>query len=236
MPRRTLSVVIPAYNEEQRLPGTVRAIQAYLDARGYDGEIVAVDDGSLDRTGERLEALRPDCPALRLIRFPVNHGKGFAVRCGMLAATRDAVLFTDADLSTPISEIERFWPAFDEGAAVVIASRPLAASSGLLHQTWRRRVMGRVFNGALSLMGVRGFRDTQCGFKLFRREVVGPLFEPLLTLGFAFDVEILLRARRKGHRVVELPVRWTEVGGSRVDPLRDSARMLRDVWRLRGRL
>src|SRR6185295_8357710 len=150
-----------------------------------------------------------------------------------LAASREVVLFTDADLSTPIEDVDRLWPSLDAGCDVVIASRHLPGSRELVRQSWRRRVMGRIFNGLLWLLGVRGFHDTQCGFKLFRRDAARRLFEPLQTIGFAFDVEILLQARKLGLRIEEVPVRWTEGTGSHVRPVRDSLKMAREVLRMR---
>ena len=230
---RRLSVVIPAFHEEGRLGPTVRAVQRFLDGLRYAGEILVVDDGSADGTLREARALAPECPSLRILTFPINHGKGFAVREGVRAATEDVVLFTDADLSTPIEDVERLWPSLDAGFAVVIASRHLPGSRDLVRQSWKRRAMGRIFNVLLSLLGVRGIRDTQCGFKLFRRDAARLLFDPLRTIGFAFDVEILLRARRLGLRVAEVPVRWTEGPGSHVRPVWDAAQMLRDVLRMR---
>jgi dolichyl-phosphate beta-glucosyltransferase len=225
--------VIPAFREEGRVGSTVRAVQRFLDGRRYAGEIIVVDDGSPDGTLREARALAPACPDLRVLTFRDNHGKGFAVRQGMLAATQEAVLFTDADLSTPIEDVDRLWPSLDAGCPVVFASRHLPGSRGLVRQSWKRRTMGRVFNAILSLLGVRGIRDTQCGFKLFRRETAWRLFEPMRTLGFAFDVEILLRAQRLGIRIGEVPVRWTEGVRSHVRPVRDAARMVRDILRMR---
>jgi len=232
-PRRSLSVVIPVYRERERLAPTVRAIQRFLTGGPYDGEIVVVDDGSADGTFDVAQALKSECPDLRILTFPVNHGKGFAVREGVLASSREVVLFTDADLSTPIEDVDRLWPSLDAGCDVVIASRHLPGSRELVRQSWRRRVMGRIFNGLLWLLGVRGFHDTQCGFKLFRRDAARRLFEPLQTIGFAFDVEILLQARKLGLRIEEVPVRWTEGTGSHVRPVRDSLKMAREVLRMR---
>jgi dolichyl-phosphate beta-glucosyltransferase len=232
--RRSLSVVIPAFNEERRLPKTVGEIDAFLRERGYDAEIVVVDDGSRDATYEKARSLCETIPSLRVLTFPRNHGKGFAVKAGMLAATRSAVLFSDADHSTPISDIDRLWEPYDRGCDIVIASRHLAQSEILVRQPAHRRFIGRSFNMIVSLFAVRGIRDTQCGFKLFRQETARRIFSRLRTDGFAFDVEILIRARQQGLRIAEVPVRWVDSPGSRVHPLRDSSRMFVEILRMRG--
>lgn len=215
------------------MPATIRAIHAYLRRVDYDWEVLIIDDGSRDRTSEVAKEAAAGSPGIRVIRNPDNHGKGYAVRTGVLNATKSVLLFSDADLSTPIEEVERLMNIFDEGVPVVIASRHLEGYSNLVQQSPRRKFMGRVFGFLVSLLGLRGFRDTQCGFKLFRTEVARTLFTPLKTNGFAFDVEILLRARALGYRIAEIPVRWIEVPGSHIDPLRDSLKMLLDVIRIR---
>jgi dolichyl-phosphate beta-glucosyltransferase len=232
---RSLSVVIPAYNEEARLPRTVERIHEFLVHRSYDAELLVVDDGSRDRTLSVARDLSRSLPLLRVITHPTNHGKGFAVRSGILAATRDAVLFSDADLSTPIEDIDLLWPWHDRGYDIVIASRRGDEGSKIgIPQPAYRRGMGKVFNLLVSMFGIRGFHDTQCGFKLFRREPARRVFSTLRTQGFAFDVEVLLRARRLGYRTREVLVRWDDQPGSHVDPVRDSARMLLEVLRMRG--
>lgn len=236
MTRRTksLSVIIPAYNEEDRLPRTLAMIHDWLRAGGWDFEILAVDDGSLDRTSAAVQTVAADRSGIRVLRYPVNHGKGFAVRAGMLAATRPAALFLDADHAAPISELDRLWPQLEEGCDVVIGSRSIQGADIRRPQPLHRRIMGRAFHGVVSLAGLREIRDTQCGFKLFTAAAARSLFGALRTLGFAFDVEILLRARRLGLKVRELPIQWSDDVRSRVSPVRDSARMLLDVlgiWR-----
>lgn len=234
---RTLSVVIPAYNEENRLPGTVEAIRAFLVRQGYRAEILIVDDGSIDATFARARDLEGRFPEVRVLRHPVNLGKGAAVRTGVLASTLDPVLFCDADHSTPISNIDRLLPRLDEGFPVAIGSRAQKHSEILRRQPLVRRSMGRIFNGILSLLGVRGIRDTQCGFKLFRADAARALFSALKTRGFAFDVEILIRARGLGYRISEVGVQWTDSPDSRVHfLLKDSARMLKEVLQMRGLL
>lgn len=234
--RRSLSVVIPAYNEEVRLPRTLREIHAFLSERGYDAEILVVDDGSRDGTAAAARELGRTLPMIRVLSYGRNRGKGFAVRTGMLAATKEAALFCDADHSTPIGDIDGLWRAFDRGADTVIASRHLAGSDIRLRQPLYRRVMGRAFNLIVSLFGIRGIRDTQCGFKLFRTSLARRIFAATRTDGFAFDVEALMRARQEGSRIVEVPVRWVNAPDSRVRAVRDSWRMLLEILRMRGLL
>jgi dolichyl-phosphate beta-glucosyltransferase len=231
--RRSLSVVIPAYNETARLPSTIRAIHQFLLDRNYDAEILVVDDGSRDATRSEVEQLRRALPLLRVLGYEKNRGKGFAVRTGVLGATREAVLFSDADLSTPIGEIDRLWPWFDAGYDVVIASRSRPSSDVRVHQPFYRENMGRVFNAIVSMLALRGIRDTQCGFKLFRRETAVGLFSKLKTNGFAFDVEILVRARDERKKIAEVGVHWVNSPDSRVHAVKDSARMLLELLRMR---
>jgi dolichyl-phosphate beta-glucosyltransferase len=221
---RPLSVVIPAYNEEARLAPTLERV---AEAQ----EVVVVDDGSLDRTHEvALEVARRH-PSVRVLRFPVNHGKGFAVRAGVLAARGPSILVCDADLSTPLEDLQRMWPSYDAGCPVVIGSRARPEEARRTRGRW---MIGRTFSLLQSLLGVRGIRDTQCGFKLFEAATAKAIFERVKLTGFAYDVECLLLARRMGFRIAEVPVRWKEVEGSHIRPLRDGARMLADLLRIRG--
>jgi dolichyl-phosphate beta-glucosyltransferase len=231
--RRSLTVVIPAFNEEARLPGTLHEVGGFFRRRGWDAEVLVVDDGSRDGTREAGLAAAETFPFVRVIRFPKNHGKGFAVRAGFLNATRDAVLISDADLSTPIQEIERLLPWYDQGYDFVMGSRHLTGSRIEVPQPRFRRVMGRVFNLIISTLAVRGFRDTQCGFKLFRRAAFQEIFQGLQTQGFAFDIELLLCARQAGIKVREVPVRWINSELSKIHPLKDPLRMLWEVLRIR---
>jgi len=231
---RSLSVVIPAFNEESRLTRTLREMDVFLTERGYDCEVIVVDDGSLDRTRAVASSLQKSIPYLRVLGYTPNQGKGYAVRTGVLAATRPAVLFSDADHSTPISEIDRFWPWFDSGYDVVIASRIVLGSQIHRRQTWMRQVMGGTFRGLVAALALRGIRDTQCGFKLFRRDTGRLIFQRLRTKGFAFDVEAILLARRLGHQVAEVGVQWTDSSTSKVRAFRDARRMLVELLRMRG--
>lgn len=192
-----------------------------------------VDDGSADATAEIAGSVGCRIPGVRVIRHPVNQGKGAAVRTGILASRGEAILFSDADNSTPIEELDKLWVHLEAGADIVIASRALRDSKLEVRQGLARETMGRIFNKIVRLSGVRAISDTQCGFKLFRRKAAMLLFRPLRTSGWAFDVEILLRAQRRKLRIAEAPVRWINSADSRLHPVRHSFQMLREVIRLR---
>ena len=233
-----LSVVIPAYNEACRIGPSLQRVWDYLyvnyGAGGF--EIIVVDDGSSDSTVTLVEQFRSHAREVRLIRLPHNRGKGAAVRVGMLAAIGDAILFSDADLSTPIEEVEGALKLLQEGGDVVIGSRALAESQILTRQTPLRESLGRLFNRLIRAFLRIPFRDTQCGFKLFRREAARAVFQRARTDGFAFDVEAILLALQLGYVVREMPVRWINDPESRVTLLRHPAQMLADLWRIRRSL
>jgi dolichyl-phosphate beta-glucosyltransferase len=230
-----LSVVVPAYNEEARLGASLARIRAYLEARPYAAEIIVVDDGSTDRTAEvAAEALRGR-PADRVLRQPENRGKGAAVKAGMLAAAGAAILFTDADLSTPIEEIEKMLPRLEAGADIVIGSRALADSDIQVRQNRFRELMGKTFNVMVRTCALGDVRDTQCGFKLFTRPAARAVFAELQTAGFCFDVEALAVGRRLGLRLEQVPVIWRNSPQSRVRIVRSSARMFWDLLGIRRR-
>lgn len=203
-----LSIVIPAYNEAQRLPTTLSRIQEYLNGRRLDAEVIVVDDGSTDATAQVVRQRLAAWPALRLVTAPQNAGKGSAVQRGMATATGRYRLFTDADLSVPIDELDKLLVPLRNGAAVAIASRGLRESDVQLHQPWYRETMGKIFNLLVRLFVMGGIRDTQCGFKAFSAESAARVFPPLQTPGFGFDVEVLYRARRAGYEIAEVPTRW----------------------------
>jgi len=230
-----LSVVIPMYNEAGRIGRSLERIVEYLRGRSGAGgfEIIVVDDGSRDGTVAVVEQFRTCAPELRLIRFSQNRGKGAAVRAGMIAATGEAVLFSDADLSTPIEEVEGALRHLSEGCDLVIGSRALAGSQIVARQSCLRESMGKLFNRLLRAYLSIPFRDTQCGFKLFRGDAARDLFRRAQIDGFAFDVEVILLAMRLGYAVHEIPVRWINDPNSKVRLLRHSTQMLGDLWRIR---
>jgi dolichyl-phosphate beta-glucosyltransferase len=223
------SIVIPAFNEAARLPRFLDEVTSYLDARGEPYEVLVVDDGSTDDTADRVEAAARRHPAIRLVRAGRNEGKGAAVRRGMLAARGAWRVFADADGATPIAELKRLEAALAAGADVAIGSRALGEAGVSVEARRHRVVAGRVFNWIVSSAGLRGIADSQCGFKAFTAAAAVALFEPLRTRGFAFDVEVLLRARRRGDRITEVPVNWTDKPGSKSSVLRDGPRM---VWQI----
>lgn len=225
-----MSVVIPAYNEERRLPPTLGTVVAHLRGLGQPFEVVVADDGSADATA----AVAGDAgPEVRVLRLP-HRGKGAAVRAGVLAARGDLMLVTDADLSTPIVELDRLVEAL-ERCEVAIGSRHVAGARVPVPQRPDRRVMGRAFNLLVQALVLPGLRDTQCGVKLFRRDAGLAVFERCQSDGFAFDVEALALARGLGYRVAEVPVEWRNSPDSRVRPLVDVPRMFLELLTIRRR-
>ena len=211
--RRSISIIIPAYNEENRLPGSLSAVRDYLGQTTWDFvEVVVVDDGSRDGTAEVARST-----GARVLLNPGNRGKGYAVRHGVLEAKGEWVLVTDADLSAPIAELEKLWSAAQgERAQVAIGSRAVDRSLVGVHQPAMREWMGRGFNLAMRLVTGLPFRDTQCGFKLFEAAAAREIFRRQRLDGFGFDVEVLFIAQRLGYRCLEVPVRWDNVEGTKV--------------------
>jgi glycosyltransferase involved in cell wall biosynthesis len=229
-----LSIVIPAVNEERRLPETLERVHAYLAATGETAEVIVVDDGSTDRTTGVVEDASRRFPEIRGIRNPENHGKGFAVRQGMLDARGKIALFTDADLSTPIEEADKLIAAIREGGYDgAIGSRGLDRRLIETRQSAMRETGGKVFNRAVRVLTGLPFADTQCGFKAFRRDRCRVLFEQQRIVGFGFDPEILFLAARHGLRVAEIPVHWAHDPGSKVKFLRDGLRMVGELSTIR---
>jgi glycosyltransferase involved in cell wall biosynthesis len=227
-----LSIVVPAFNEASRIGDSIGKIDAFMRQSPLSFELIIVDDGSIDNTAEIVR--RAQAKGLRLVRNEKNHGKGYTVRQGVLAAAGKYVLFTDADLSAPIEEVNKLLDvATKEGADVVIGSRAVDRKYIEKHQSPLREFGGIVFNLMVrSLLGLR-LHDTQCGFKLFHRRRSRRIFEKLTTFGFGFDPELLFLAKRDGLSIREVPVRWSHVEGSKVSFLRDSIRMFSDLLRIR---
>lgn len=232
---QSLSIVIPAYNEAQRLPTSLKRVFTWLDEVGANAEVLVVDDGSQDATLQVARDLAGAEPRLRVFGLQRNRGKGAAVRRGVEEAQRDWVLFSDADLSTPIEEVLRLAAAIEAGHEVAIGSRDVVDSAIERHQPWYREAMGRTFNRIVQTLAMPGIRDTQCGFKLFSATAAKRSFSRMTIEGFAFDVEVLFIARRLGYPIAEVGVRWINDERTTVDPLRDSAKMLFDVARIRYR-
>ena len=236
MTRPRWSVVIPAFNEARRLPAYLDDVVAYFDGRGEPYEVIVVDDGSSDGTGDAVLARARQSPAVRLLRLPENAGKGAAVRAGMRAATGAVRLFADADGATPIAELKRFEPALAAGADVVIASRVLVDPAVSVAALRHRVAAGRLFNWLVARLGLQGVADSQCGVKALSARAAEDLFERLRTRGFGFDVELLLLAQRAGYRVVEVPVNWADQAGSKVGVVRHGPGMLWQIARARWRV
>jgi glycosyltransferase involved in cell wall biosynthesis len=221
--RRSISIIIPAYNEEKRLPGTLQAVERYLSQSSWEfAEIVVVNDGSRDATA----AIARKAGA-RVLENPGNRGKGYSVRHGMLEAKGEWSLLTDADLSAPIEELERLWRAVaSENAKIAIGSRAVDRSLIGVHQPAFRETMGRLFNLVMRIVTGLPFRDTQCGFKLFETAAAGEIFRRQKLEGFGFDVEVLYIAQHLGLRTLEIPVRWNDVAGTKVSLTRGLAAFL----------
>jgi len=229
-------VVIPAYDEANRLPRYLREVVAYFDGRDEPYEVLVVDDGSRDDTAERVRELAAEHPAVALVSLPKNRGKGAAVRTGMLQARGALRLMADADGATSILEVKRLEAAVQGGADLAVASRALADPSVVVRARHHRRLSGRVFIAITRALGVRQVVDTQCGFKLFRGGAADALFGALRTDGFGFDVELILRAEHRGYRIAEVPVNWTDQPGSKVGVLKDGPRMIAQILAARLRV
>lgn len=230
--RPDVSLVIPAFNEEQRLPSTLQAIRAYFDASPLTAEVLVVDSASTDLTEAVAESWRKRLPELRVLRVN-RRGKGAAVRTGVLASTGKVVLFADADLSWDPVEIGRFLQCIPK-TDVIIGSRE-GEGAERVREPWFRHVMGRIFNWLVQALAVPGIEDTQCGFKAFRADAARAIFERQTLDSFGFDVEVLYLARLLGYRIEVVPIRWEHKENSRVSPVRDSLAMLADVLRIRWR-
>lgn len=230
------SVVIPAYNEERRLPLYLREVVAFFEGRGEPYEIIVVDDGSSDKTVEVVRDLQAVHERVRLFALPENRGKGYAVSVGMVNARGEFRLFTDADGATPIGELDRLIPALEAGADIAIGSRVLVDPRVSVQARKQRIWAGRAFNWLVARVGLRGIADSQCGFKCFRASAAEDLFRSLRTDGFGFDVELLLLAQRRGYAIAEVPVNWADQPGSKVSVLSDGPRMLWQILSARATL
>ena len=229
-----LSVVIPAFNEESRLKATLDRVYEYLSGQGRSFEIMLVDDGSTDGTVPLAEAYAARRPVVRVVLNGTNRGKGFSVRHGVEEARGAYILFSDADLSTPIEDLEKLFPKLlREGCAIAIGSRSIRGADVRIHQPWYRELMGKIYNKIVRVCTLRGFKDTQCGFKLFTAEAAKRIFAKQRIERFSFDVEALYLARRYGYRIAEVPVTWYDSPRSRVSIASDPMRMFLDVLKIR---
>jgi len=234
-----LSVIVPAYNEEDVIGDTLAEITGYLDKKGYSYEVIVVCDGCTDSTARIAKGLAGEKGAkgakggIKVIDRTVNMGKGFSVREGSLGATGEYMVFTDADLSTPVKEIDRAIESLKGGYDIAIGSRAQADSRIRVHQRRYRELMGKTFNSFVRLLAIKEFKDTQCGFKAFKRAAALEVFSRQRIQRFAFDVELLYIAKKLGYRIKEFPVEWSNRTASKVNPVTDSMRMLLDLIRIR---
>ena len=224
-----LSIVIPAYNESARIEQTLARVMACVERQGWDAEVMVVDDGSVDGTAAIVQRWMERTPRLHLVQNAGNRGKGYSVRNGLLQATGEVVMFTDADLSAPMEEAERLLAAIQEGADVAIGSRWLDRTRQTIHQPLYRRFFGRCFNWVTRTVMGLPYKDTQCGFKAFRREAAQVIFRLQRIERWGFDPEILFIARKLGYKVREVPVSWGHDERSRVSYLKDGMKMLEDL-------
>lgn len=234
--KNSLSIVIPAYDESERLGSTVHQILAYIKKQNPDAELIVVDDGSKDNTAEVAEKAFAEFPEIeaRVVRYEKNRGKGYAVKTGLLEAKYDIALFSDADLSTPIEETPKLVELIESGACdVAFGSRALDRSLIGTHQPWRREQGGKVVNLIIKTMTGLKFSDTQCGFKAFNMKKFRPLLEVMQIDRFGFDVEFLFVAQYHKLCLKEIPVRWNNVEGSKVSVVRDTRRMMTELTQIR---
>lgn len=229
-----LSIIIPAYNEEVRLAKTLPVLKEFLERQEYSWEVVLVDDGSADRTSEVLQQFFSPEEG-RSFKHTPNRGKGYAIRRGVAEARGEILLFSDADFSTPIDEFPKLYQHIQNGFDIAIGSRSLPESNVEVHQAWVREGMGKIFNLLVRIILLRGFIDTQCGFKCVRRKAAAPIFSQLTIDGFGYDVEFLFLAQKNGLKIKETPVLWRNHPDSRVRILQDSFRMLTDLITVRFR-
>ena len=232
-----ISVVIAAYNEEKRIGKSLRKIKDYLDAQDFAYEIIVVDDGSTDNTKQVAIGYKSEITNLKIIGYPKNRGKGYALRQGVLASKGGSVLVSDADLSTPIEELSHMLPLISGCEYdVAIGSRALKPETIIKKQPWWRQGMGKIFNKIVRLLVLEGIKDTQCGFKLFSGEAARNLFINARIDRFAYDVEILALAKKRNYGVLEVPVRWINSPDSKVNPIFDSLQMIFDLVKIRLRI
>jgi dolichyl-phosphate beta-glucosyltransferase len=227
-----LSIVIPAFNESERLGAPLRKVLGYIAASNESAEVLVVDDGSSDDTSDVARAAFAEFPGIssQVVRYEDNRGKGFAVRTGLQHASADVALFSDADLSTPIEESTKLVEPIREGNFdVTFGSRALDRSLIGTHQPWQREQGGKVMNFIIRTMSGLDFKDTQCGFKAFNLSKFRPLLELMRVDRFGFDVEFLFVAQHNDLRLAEIPVRWNDVAGSKVSVLRDTRRMIDEL-------
>ncbi len=229
----TYSIVIPAYNESARIGATLERVFAYIRKQQWDAEVIVVNDGSRDNTVEVVRRFMSREPILRILDNPGNHGKGYSIRNGMLHAGGEICLFSDADMSSPIEEAAKLIDAISAGADVAIGSRWLQSELQTQRQSWRRQLLGRMFNLVPRMVLRLHYKDTQCGFKAFTRNAAAQIFSQQRIEGWGFDPELLFLARKLGLKIAEVPVSWAHSEGTRINPVRDGAKMVAEVFKIR---
>ncbi len=226
-----ISIVIPAYNEEKRIEKSLSEIKKYCENNFQEYEVIVVDDCSNDKTNEIVGRYADS--NIKLLKNKLNRGKGYSVKMGMLAAKYPMVLFSDSDLATPINELKNFIDYIEQGYDIVIASRNLCDSDIKVKQPFYRQIMGKFFPFLVNVIALKGFKDTQCGFKLFKTGAAKRINKLQTLERFSFDVEILFIARKLGYKIKEAPVVWIDKEGSKVNPIHDSFKMLIDLFKIR---
>jgi dolichyl-phosphate beta-glucosyltransferase len=233
LPRAHLAVIIPAYNEQDRIGPTLERVCEYFQGQNYTWHVTVVSDGSSDETPKIAADFAAENPNVSVDHYEPNRGKGYAVQRGMMKADADWILFSDADLAAPIEEIDKLFKRTGEDRPIAIGSRPLKDSNLEIRQPWYREMLGRAFNTAVQILAIRGIKDTQCGFKIFRQAEAQEIFKRCKLDGFGFDFESLMIARDLDIPIEEVPIRWSHQEGSKVILMRDGPRMLRDLIKLR---
>ncbi len=229
-----ISIIIPAYNEEYRIGRTLEKIRNFLKKKDYTYEVLVVDDGSTDKTAQTaLDSALCKEGHLRLIKNEANRGKGYSVKKGIISSLGEYILFSDADLSTPIEQLDKLFGFINNGYDIVIGSRALPDSDVRVHQPWYRERMGKTFNFLVKSMLMKGINDTQCGFKLFKSSLAKEIASNMKLNGFSFDVEMLYLAVKNKYKIKEVPVIWMNSPKSKVSPVFDSTRMFFDLIRIR---